>query len=58
MKRKAKDLRSAHGCPDEVKRSVQMYRAQNRTGATAYELEYYFQTGKRLPKIKEEGTHE
>ena len=48
----------AQGYPDEVQRSMQMTEAKKRTGATDYELEYFFLTGKRLPKIKEEDDHD
>ena len=54
MRRKPKETRMAHVYPDEVKRSMQMTEAKKRTGATDYELEYFFQTGKRLPRVKEE----
>ena len=53
-RKKPEQTRQAYGYPDEVNRCTQMMSAQKRLGATQYELEYFFQTGKRLPKNKEE----
>jgi hypothetical protein len=52
-RKKPNETRQAYGYPDEVNRCVQMITAQKRLGASQYELEYFFQTGKRLPKKEE-----
>lgn len=54
---KPKGLTSA-GFMDDVERSAALRNVARDNGATPYELEYFFQTGKRLPKAKEDEHHE